>query len=207
MLDWLTSCNLPFIVHTTSDVSNVRVQWLEVEDRKWIHLDGACMADWSATYSHLIRAFGLPDYFGRNLNALSECLTDTDVLIGSAFVVHFENPSLALREANSDALAGLLDTFADAAAELGQPVSAGQPWDRPAVPFHVLLGPDNHDPRLQFYPASPDSETEGETNRALSSGMPDSTESARPTGTPAVPGPVEPYTPPVPDDASPPDLG
>ena len=50
-------------------------------------------------------------------------------------------------------------------------------------------------------------ETEGQTNRASSSGMPAPTESARPTATPAVPGPVEPYTPLVPDDASPPDLG
>ena len=48
---------------------------------------------------------------------------------------------------------------------------------------------------------------EGQTNRASSSGMPAPTESAWPTETPAVPGPVEPYTPPVPDDASPPDLG
>jgi len=156
MLDWLGSCDLPTIARITGDLTSIRAKWLDSKDRKWVHLDGACMADWPSTYSILILAFALPDYFGRNLDALSECLTDNDVLGGSGFVIHIENPSLALREANPDALEGLLDTFANAAKELGQPVSVGQPWDRPAVPLHVLLGPDSGDPRLQSYPPTPD---------------------------------------------------
>jgi RNAse (barnase) inhibitor barstar len=110
------------------------------------------MPDLPSAYSTLIRAFDLPDYFGRNLDALRDCVTDADILGGSAFVICFDNPALALKRANSDALAGLLETFAAAAEELGQPVQEAASWDRSAIPFHIVLRPDNDDPRLQSYP-------------------------------------------------------
>ena len=157
MIDWLSSCEPPRIVRTIDDLAHVRVRWLEGKDRKWIHLDGASMPDLPSAYSTLIHAFSLPAYFGRNLAALRECLTDADVLGSSAFAVYFENPTLALKDANSEALLGLLDAFANAAEELGQPIHEAASWDRPALPFHVLLGPDNNDPRLQSYPLVPDS--------------------------------------------------
>ncbi len=51
------------------------------------------------------------------------------------------------------------------------------------------------------------SETEGQADRTSDSGAPTSNQVAQPAASPAVSGPVTPYTPPLPDDAIPPDFG
>ena len=157
MISWLETTASPKLARSNSDMSDVRSTWVENAGRKWIDLDGRRMRDWPSAYCLLIEAFGLPDYFGRNLDALSECLSDQDVLQGIAFVIRISHASDALANANSDALAGLLDTLNVVADELAEPVNEGQPWDRPAIPFHVLLADCGDDDRLRKYPATPDS--------------------------------------------------
>jgi RNAse (barnase) inhibitor barstar len=136
-------------------MKEVRTAWIQDAGRKWVDLDGRRMQDLLSVYDHLIEAFVLPDYFGRNLNALRDCLSDQDVLQGSAFVVCISHTSEMLVNANSDALAGLLDTLTVVADELAEPVDEGQPWDRLAIPFHVLLVDVGDDGRMQKYPATP----------------------------------------------------
>ena len=41
-----------------------------------IIIDGAAMTTRDAAHSHLALRLGLPDYYGRNLDALFDCLTD-----------------------------------------------------------------------------------------------------------------------------------
>lgn len=157
MITWLETTEGPRLARSTWDLSEVRSAWLSLPGRRWIDLDGRRMRDWPSTYDQLTEAFELPDYFGRNLDALSECLSDQDVLQGSAFVVCMAHASEALRDANSDALAGLLDTMALAADELAEAINEGQPWDRLSIPFHVLLGDVGDDDRLKDYSPIPES--------------------------------------------------
>ncbi len=75
-------------------------------------LDGTAMHDRQAAHSHLAQRLALPDYYGRNLDALYDLLTQ----IGT-------DTELVLRD--SDALVktlgrygkALMDTLADAAKE------------------------------------------------------------------------------------------
>ena len=41
-----------------------------------IIIDGAAMTTRDAAHSHLALRLGLPDYYGRNLDALYDCLTE-----------------------------------------------------------------------------------------------------------------------------------
>ena len=148
---WLSACDLPSILNFSGDLDAFREQWLEIEGRVWIILDGASMGTWESAYSELVAAFDLPDYFGRNLDALSECLTDEEVIDGNGYVIQFNEPHLALKDADSDALSGLLETFSNISIELSKPITQGNPWDRPAVPFHTILVNAESDFRLECF--------------------------------------------------------
>lgn len=136
---WLNSSSPPYIVRATADVILISDLWRKQEGKKWVALNGNNMRTWESAYAELSAAIPLPDYFGRNLDALSECLTDGDVIDCSGLAVWIDNASAVLADANADAIDGLMDTFTVAAKELAKPVKEGQPWDRPAIPFHVLL--------------------------------------------------------------------
>jgi RNAse (barnase) inhibitor barstar len=157
IISWLETTASPRLARANINILDVRSAWLKNVGQKWIDLDGSQMRDWPSAYDCLSEAFELPDYFGRNLNALSECLSDQDVLQGTAFVVCIARAPEALVNANSDALAGLLDTLQIVADELSEPIDEGQQWDRPAIPFHVLLMDVGDDEWLQNYPATPSS--------------------------------------------------
>jgi RNAse (barnase) inhibitor barstar len=141
LLDWLLSTDPPWAVECDSSeiIATLKSAWLEVPTRRWYSLDGAAMDDWAAAYTHMSAVFGFPDYFGRNLAALDECLADSDVLVGSGFVVEIENSSLAFRNAGPESFQALLETLESAAEEWSMPVAVGEPWDRAAMPFHVLV--------------------------------------------------------------------
>ena len=40
-----------------------------------IQLDGECINSWEAFHTECQRAFGFPDYYGRNMNAWVDCLS------------------------------------------------------------------------------------------------------------------------------------
>lgn len=48
-------------------------------------------------------------------------------------------PDQVLADAGADELRWLLDALESAGATWSQPVELGEWWDRPAVPFHVVL--------------------------------------------------------------------
>jgi hypothetical protein len=91
-------------------------------------------------------AFGFPDYFGRNWNALYDCLVDLDwlppagyaVVISGANAILVDEPSHPEFEEPSD-LAVLLDLLHRVSEEWNTPVAEGEPWDRPGIPFHVVF--------------------------------------------------------------------
>ena len=57
---------------------------------KMIILDGSCMTDRAAAYTHIAEKMNFPSYFGKNLDALWDMLTtcrDTDVSLFHASVL------------------------------------------------------------------------------------------------------------------------
>ena len=75
-----------------------------------IIIDGAAMTTRDAAHSHLALRLGLPDYYGRNLDALYDCLTErtADTRLELRHVP-------ALEAALGDYAGALLDTLRDAA--------------------------------------------------------------------------------------------
>ena len=153
LIDWLNSTNKPFVLTTETGPPEA---WKSDPEKKWFVLDGKEMPDWTAAFRTLRDVFRLPHYFGDNLNALSECLSDADVLSGTAFVVQIQNAADALNAANPDAMQGLIQTLEDAAEEWAKPISVNEPWDRPAIPFHIILSGISVDPRFAGFPTTPD---------------------------------------------------
>jgi hypothetical protein len=102
-------------------------------------LDGSVMRTWGALYDELTHEFGLPAYFGRNLNALDECLTDPDWLNAKGVVILVQDAERVLKDEPPETREGLFDVLRHAAVELSQPLASGAAWDRPAVPLHVIL--------------------------------------------------------------------
>lgn len=149
---WLNSPSAPYIVRATGDIVLLRDLWHKQEGKTWVALDGNNMSTWESTYTELCAVLPLPDYFGRNLDALSECLTDNDVIDCDGIVFWIDNASALLADANANAIDGLMDAFTVAAEELSRPVTEGQPWDRPAIPFHVLLTKVDRE-RFRQYPS------------------------------------------------------
>jgi len=71
-----------------------------VDYMKIIELDGKCIKKHSHDY--LKEKFSFPDYYGKNLDALYDCLTD----IGVETEIHLKNSSLVSLD--------MIDTFFDA---------------------------------------------------------------------------------------------
>ena len=102
-------------------------------------LQGEHMKTDGGYYSELTHAFSLPDYCGHNLNALFECLTDNDVLLGTIFVIVLLNGDQILASDPPQALEGFLDTLKNAGEEWAIPVNINEPWGRPSIPFHTIF--------------------------------------------------------------------
>ena len=84
------------------------------------------------------RHCSFPHYFGQNWDALDECLNDLEWLPGTCYVLGVFDAAQVL-EAEGDQLSTFGAILTRTCEEWGKRVNEGQPWDRPAVPFHVLL--------------------------------------------------------------------
>ena len=105
---------------------------------EFVLLDGALMATRDGFYDELIRKLRLPDYFGRNLNALDECIVELDDLQGDAIIILVECADKTLSSDRS-LFEGFVDVLQDAGAEWSRAVEEGGPWDRQARAFHAVL--------------------------------------------------------------------
>ncbi len=85
-------------------------------------------------------AFQFPDYYGRNLNALRECLTDLDWLPEcEGYLVVFENAESLLADEDIEALNGGLAAFQYAGSAWATEGGRDTWWDLRAIPFHTVF--------------------------------------------------------------------
>ena len=90
-------------------------------------------------FRELAAVFQFPDYFGKNYNALDECITDLDWLPAEGYVFVIKNSARLMIEESDDDLEGLLYFLDKAGKEWATPVKEGEWWDREVLPFHTIL--------------------------------------------------------------------
>jgi len=103
-------------------------------------LDAQNMKTQDGFYDELSRALEFPDYFGRNLNALDECITDLDWLsVAGGILIVIASANVLLTDSADDLFEGFVSVLRDAGEEWSHPVEQGEAWDRPGLPFHVVF--------------------------------------------------------------------
>jgi hypothetical protein len=91
-------------------------------------------------FDEVAAALQFPYYFGENWAAFDECLADMDWLpMSVGIVIVVLEPGDVLADAPDVELRALVRAVGHAADAYAQPVESGEWWDRPAVPFHVVL--------------------------------------------------------------------
>lgn len=91
-------------------------------------------------FDEFAAAFQFPYYFGENPAAFSECIGDLDNFpLGDGVVVVITEPDQVLQDETDFELSWLVGSLEMAAGVWGEPIVQGAWWDRPPVPFHVVL--------------------------------------------------------------------
>jgi hypothetical protein len=101
---------------------------------------GRKMRTVDALFDEMAAALQFPYYFGENWPAFDECLADMDWLpMNFGIVAVVLEPGDVLVDASDVELGAFVRAIGHAAEVYAQPIEAGEWWDRPAVPFHVVL--------------------------------------------------------------------
>lgn len=136
-------------------VTDVFCPWLLQEGPQGIHsaafgwaesglvvrvVRGRKMRSLPALFDEFAAAFQFPLYFGENTDAFDECISDLDwAPTVAGYVVLITEPDQVLADAEAHELGWIVGSFTSATQEWAQPIDRGEWWDRPAVPFHVVL--------------------------------------------------------------------
>jgi hypothetical protein len=102
-------------------------------------LSGRHMCRKRELFDEFAARLSFPTYFGHNWDALAECLADLEWLHGLAYAVVINGAQEILDEEPPEQLRLFFQLIEGVAAEWAQAVALGEDWDRPAIPFHVLL--------------------------------------------------------------------
>jgi Barstar (barnase inhibitor) len=91
-------------------------------------------------FDEMAAALQFPNYFGENWPAFDECLADMDWLpmnVGIVVLVH--DAADVLADTAEVELGVLVRSIEAARSAYSEPIESGEWWDRPAVPFRVVL--------------------------------------------------------------------
>jgi len=103
-------------------------------------LDGKRMRTQEEFYDELASELNFPSYFGRNLNALDECITDLDWLsINGPILLIIINAETLLVDAPIELFHGFVNLLENAGEEWSHCIETGEAWDRPGLPFNVVF--------------------------------------------------------------------
>lgn len=93
-----------------------------------LEIDGGAIETKEHLLSATAEAMHFPDYFGRNWDALDECLRDMTWMPSAGYVLFFKNAEAFWQ--TSSHLAG---TFTEIW------MSAAEEWSRQEIPFHLIF--------------------------------------------------------------------
>jgi RNAse (barnase) inhibitor barstar len=106
-------------------------------------LRGEDMPDSKGFFAEFASALQFPFYFGKNMNALAECLRDLeDWLPAEAYVLVISQATLVLREERQEDFVAFFKLLADVSREWAAGTLPGANWERKPTPFHVILHAD-----------------------------------------------------------------
>jgi RNAse (barnase) inhibitor barstar len=66
-----------------------------------IQIDGDNITDWDSFHSVFSKAFGFPDFYGRNMNAWNDCMTYLDDPDAGMSTVHVEPGEILVLQINN----------------------------------------------------------------------------------------------------------
>jgi len=154
MIELLSSILSPWILRTTMGVDDFIREAVDTHgssiQKGLLILDGRKMHDYDEVYDEFSRVMSFPDYFGRNLNALDECLSDLEWLGLDSYIIFIKNADEVLQSEAEGGFDGLIEILVNAAKEFSMPVNMGEAWDRGAVLFHVILQSNKNSLKLDF---------------------------------------------------------
>ncbi len=105
---------------------------------KVIISSGSHMRDWDEFSSTIADIFSFPSYYGKNWDAMLDCIRDLEWLEFKRFFVIIPNAEkIFIREPKE--FDTFLDVFKITGRHWGTPVNDGEWWDRGAIPFHTML--------------------------------------------------------------------
>jgi hypothetical protein len=102
-------------------------------------LSGRRMRTKVGLFNEFASRLSFPDYFGRNWDALADCLGDLECLQGLAYAVVIHGAHAILDKEPPDQLSLFIQLIERVAAGWAHEVASNEDWDRPAIPFHLLL--------------------------------------------------------------------
>lgn len=117
---------------------------------------GRKMTRFSGLMDEFAAALQFPSYFGENWPAFQECLEDMEWLpAGKGIVIAVADAGQVLSDEPDVELRVLIRSFARAHASYASPIADNEWWDRPAIPFHVVLqaSPDSSGDLLEWLDA------------------------------------------------------
>ena len=104
---------------------------------------GRKMRTLSALFDEFAAALQFPSYFGENMDAFNECISDLNWLsVADPIVVLVTDPHLVLELESGDVLRWFVSTMRSAIKELGLPITVGEWWDRPGIPVRLGMTAD-----------------------------------------------------------------
>lgn len=103
-------------------------------------LRGRRMQTAADVFDEFAAALQFPLYFGYNKDAFDECISDLDwIPPGKGYVLIITEPDQVLADEPQASLGWFIDALSTAADTFAQSIDSGEWWDRPPVPFHVVL--------------------------------------------------------------------
>jgi hypothetical protein len=104
-------------------------------------LRGRKMRSLSGVFDEFAAALQFPLYFGENMDAFNECIADLDETLpaGEGYVLTIVEPDQLLADEDAGTVEWLVRSLQSAAEIWSQPIELCEWWDRPAIPFHVVL--------------------------------------------------------------------
>lgn len=140
----------PWLLRATADVRAIDQRISMAAGSKTMTLrtaDGSKMTTVVGVLKELGEALAFPDYYGQNSAAFYECATDLEWLPADGYVLVIANSDCLLKDEPTE-VSWLTDILSQVCEAWAEPVNAGEAWDRPARPFHVILqytlGPASH---------------------------------------------------------------
>jgi RNAse (barnase) inhibitor barstar len=119
------------VVYVVPDDGGVVVMIQRVANRlglKTFHLIGSEIGDRDALFEVLNREMSFPEYFGRNWDALEECLSDLAWMPALGYIILFEEPH-HLMETSYEVFITFLEIM----------IAVAKRWAADQVPFSLVL--------------------------------------------------------------------